>query len=49
MDWVIWLPYKEKSGNTLIIKNKQVVGVDIVHEANNSTETPIFEEEYNGD
>lgn len=31
-------------GNTLIIKNKRVVGVDIVMETNDESETPILEE-----
>ena len=35
---------QRKIGNTLIIKNKRVVGVDIVIEPNNDSEKPILEE-----
>ena len=35
---------QRKIGNTLIIKNKRVIGVDIVIEPNNESETPILEE-----
>ena len=34
---------QRKIGNTLIIKNKRVIGVDIVIEPNNDSETPILE------